>query len=395
MSVRLILAAAGRGERLGYALPKALVPLRADEPLAVLTLRRFCAVPLDGPVIITVPPDAINLFRAAFTAVDWPWEIRCVPGGPTRQESVFCALEALPDDTEIVCVHDAARPFIDTAVISACLDAAGSCGAATVAIPAVDTLLESDAEGFLTRTPDRSRLWQCQTPQCFRFTVLRDAHREARKRGIAVTDDATLVRLSEHPVRLVPGTPGNFKITTPLDLRIARAQAGGIEGSSTMYRSGLGWDLHRLEPGLPFILGGVRIPHDRGAVAHSDGDTLAHAVIDALLGAAGLGNIGQLYPDTDSHYRNADSMALLRDTVSRVRNAGWTPVNLDAVVVAQRPRLNPYIEAMRDRLAGALGLAAGAVSVKPKTAEGVGPEGRQEAVSVQAVVLLRKTASIE
>ena len=395
MSVRLILTAAGKGERLGYSLPKALVPFPDHLPLAVFTLQRFRAIPLDGPVVVTVPPDAIDAFQKAFSAVDWPWEVWFVPGGHTRQESVCLALEVMPDDTGMVCVHDAARPFIEPAVIEGCIHTARTHGAATVAVPSVDTILEADGEGFLVHTPDRSRLWQCQTPQCFRFTLLREAHRQARRDGIAVTDDATLVRLSGHPVRLVPGTPENFKVTTPLDLRIARMLAGGPEGPSAMYRSGIGWDLHRLEPGRSFILGGVRIPHDRGAVAHSDGDTLAHAVIDALLGASGLGNIGILYPDTDPKFRNADSMALLRDTVARVRTAGWTPVNLDAVVVAQRPRLNPHVEAIRVNLAEALHLPFDAVSVKPKTAEGVGPEGREEAVSAQAVVMLRKTDSTE
>ncbi|HOQ91147.1 MAG TPA: 2-C-methyl-D-erythritol 2,4-cyclodiphosphate synthase [Candidatus Hydrogenedentes bacterium] len=157
-----------------------------------------------------------------------------------------------------------------------------------------------------------------------------------------------------------------------------------------MYRIGIGWDLHRLEAGRPFILGGARIPHDRGAVAHSDGDTLVHAVIDALLGGAGLGNIGLLYPDTDPAYRGADSMTLLRDTVGRLRGAGWVPVNVDTVVVAQRPALNPHLDTIRRNIADALGISIESVSVKPKTAEKVGPEGREEAVSAQAIILLQK-----
>jgi len=390
MPTRLILTAAGKGERLGLSIPKALVPITENLPLAVYTLRRFLGIPLGSPVVITIPPNARERFAAAFAGFDWPWEIRFVPGGDTRQESVHLALEALPGDTDIACVHVAARPFIEPAVIEACIDAARAYGAATTAIPAVDTILEADPDRCLAATPDRARLWQCQTPQCFRFHLFRDAHRQARREHRLVTDDATLARLAGHPVRLVPGTPENFKVTTPADLRLARLLAGASEGSIPMLRTGIGWDLHRLEPGLPFILGGVRIPHDRGAVAHSDGDTLTHAIIDALLGAAGLGNIGMLYPDTDPRFQNADSMILLRDTLARVREANWLPVNVDAVVIAQRPRLNPHVEAMRRNLADALNLPVEAVSVKPKTAEGTGPEGREEAVSAQVIVLLRQ-----
>ncbi len=157
-----------------------------------------------------------------------------------------------------------------------------------------------------------------------------------------------------------------------------------------MMRVGIGYDLHRLEPGRQFILGGVQIPHDRGFLAHSDGDVLAHAVIDALLGAAGLGNIGRRFPDTDPALKGVDSMLLLAQTMELLRGSGWSVVNVDAVVVAERPRLNPHLEAVSRRLAEVMGLDPGLISVKPKTSEGVNAEGRGEAVSVQAVVLLAK-----
>ena len=241
MAYRLILTAAGKGERLGHSLPKASVPLADGVPMVAYTLRRFTQVPLKGPALITVPPGMVDAFHSALQPFAWPWAVQLIPGGNTRQESVRRALETLSDPEDIVCIHDAARPFIEADTVLACLNDAEQYGAATVAVPSADTILESDTDGFLRNTPDRARLWQCQTPQCFRLELIRKAHQEAERQQWSATDDATLVWRTGHPVRLVPGTRGNFKVTTPDDLLVARVLAQGIDdGPRVAHRWGSG-----------------------------------------------------------------------------------------------------------------------------------------------------------
>jgi 2-C-methyl-D-erythritol 4-phosphate cytidylyltransferase len=220
VNVQLLVPAAGAGARLGSALPKALVDL-AGEPLLVRTLRRFESVGLLANAVVVAPAAERARFEAALDKAFPGVPIRLVPGGAERQESVGLGLEALSPGTDVVVIHDAARPFISADSVRASIEAAAEHGAATVAIPAVDTILRADGEGFLESTPDRARLWACQTPQTFRVEVIRAAHAHARKERLHVTDDATLVRLAGGHVKLVMGAPLNFKVTTPADLAVA------------------------------------------------------------------------------------------------------------------------------------------------------------------------------
>jgi 2-C-methyl-D-erythritol 4-phosphate cytidylyltransferase / 2-C-methyl-D-erythritol 2,4-cyclodiphosphate synthase len=244
-------------------------------------------------------------------------------------------------------------------------------------------------------TIPRERIWLAQTPQAFTRDVLAAALALGAEGG-AGTDEAALAEQAGHPVRLVAGDPRNIKITSPADLDLARAALraeGTVEESGMNARIGVGYDSHRFVQGRPLILGGVTIPYAAGLAGHSDADALCHAITDAVLGAAALGDIGRHFPDTDARWKDADSVALLRQAVALVRDAGLQVVNVDAVVIADQPKLAPYVVAIREQLAAALGVAPAAVSVKGKTNEGMGETGRGEGVAVHAVALLSALAA--
>jgi 2-C-methyl-D-erythritol 4-phosphate cytidylyltransferase/2-C-methyl-D-erythritol 2,4-cyclodiphosphate synthase len=319
-----------------------------------------------------------------------------VAGGIRRQDSVANAFERVSSAADVVVVHDAARPFASARLIELTVDAAYESGAAVAAVPASDTVKEAALGGqarkdlVVERTLTRERIFLAQTPQAFRRDVLREALALARQTGIDVTDEAALAERAGHTVRLVAGEAQNAKITTADDLRMARAMAGG-DGDRAPIRIGTGYDLHRLVEGRPFVLAGVTIPSAKGPLGHSDADVLCHAITDAVLGAAAAGDIGRHFPDTDERWRGAAGLDLLARAVDLVRSRGVTIVNVDAVVIAERPRLAPHIPAICSNLARTLGVDAAAVSVKGKTNEGLGEIGKGEAIAAHAVALLMKS----
>jgi len=308
---------------------------------------------------------------------------KVVTGGAERRDSVWQGLREVSAGTDIVLVHDAARPFVSDRVIDACIAAVRQYGAAVVARPLADTVKRATPENDVEATVARERLWGAQTPQGFRFRLLYDSYNRAVAEGWPVTDDAGVVERAGHRVHLVEGEVMNFKITRPEDLELAERLAGGLP------RIGMGYDVHRLAPGRPLVLGGVTIPHEVGLVGHSDADVLIHALMDALLGAAALGDIGQHFPDKDPQFYGISSMLLLARVTDRLREAGFTPINVDAVIVAQAPKLAPYLDAMRERLAATLGLALAAVSVKATTTEGLGFTGTREGIAAYATACIR------
>jgi 2-C-methyl-D-erythritol 4-phosphate cytidylyltransferase/2-C-methyl-D-erythritol 2,4-cyclodiphosphate synthase len=244
---------------------------------------------------------------------------------------------------------------------------------------------QTDARGAITATLPRERIYLAQTPQAFRVSVLRDALRL----GGDATDEAMLAEQAGHVVCVVDGDPRNLKITTPDDLTMAEHFAGVSSGAPVL-RIGNGYDLHRLVAGRKLILGGVTIPFDKGLEAHSDGDAVCHAVTDAVLGAVGAGDIGRHFPDSDPAWKNADSIEMLRHATAIVRSAGYVVANVDVVVIAQKPKLSPHVDAIRGHLAGALGCDPSQVSVKGKTNEGVDSMGAGESIAVHAVALVRR-----
>jgi len=281
-----------------------------------------------------------------------------------------------------VLVHDAARPFADAALIDRVLAGVARTGAAVPAIPVRDTVKRADPHtSLVAETIPRDGLWLAQTPQGFRRPVLADAI-ALGARGVVATDEAMLAEQAGHAVAIVPGDEANLKITTPDDL--ARARAGLLAGA----RVGTGYDLHRLVPGRPLVLAGVVIPFDRGPDGHSDGDVVCHAVVDAIFGAAGAGDIGRHFPNTDPAWKDAAGLDLLGRGLAIVREQGWAVSSVDVTVILERPKLVPHIDQIRSRVATTLGIAAAAVSVKGKTNEGVDAVGRGEAIAAHAVAVL-------
>jgi 2-C-methyl-D-erythritol 4-phosphate cytidylyltransferase/2-C-methyl-D-erythritol 2,4-cyclodiphosphate synthase len=308
---------------------------------------------------------------------------------------VLNAFQAVSDRTDIVVVHDAARPFASADLVSRTIEAAARSGAALAALRATDTVKRGTAPSedgmrLVAETIPREEVFLAQTPQAFRRRVLEEALALAESGGDA-TDEASLVERNGVPVRLVEGDPANVKITTPEDLALADALAGErtVAGGATVTRVGAGYDLHRLVEGRPLTLGGVTIPFERGLLGYSDADAVCHAVTDAVLGAAAAGDIGGHFPDSDPAWKGASSIELLRRAAAVVAGRGYEIVNVDVVVIAERPRLGGYVEAMRKRIADALGTRVDAVSVKGKTNEGVGELGRGEAIAAHAVASIR------
>ena len=310
-----------------------------------------------------------------------------VAGGNSRAESVRAGLAHVPADATIVCVHDAARPFADAAVFERVIDAvAAGADAAIPGIAVVDTIKQVDDTGRVAHTPPRAQLSAVQTPQAFRASVLRAAHASAAD----ATDDAALVEAAGGTVLVVAGHPDNRKITDPDDLRWARqlVQGGPMH---TEVRVGQGFDIHRFssDPDRPLVLGGVVFEGTPGLHGHSDADAVAHAVTDALLGAAGLGDIGQHFPDTDPKWKGADSIELLRHAAALVRDAGWRIGNVDCSVVCEAPKLAPHRTLMQERLSDAAGAP---VTVKGRRAEGLGALGRQEGIACWANAVITREA---
>jgi len=393
MRVAAVIVAAGRGERLGGAVPKQLLDLGGRTVLQ-RSVDAFISSGLVDEVVVVLPADVLAGASVELDHGGAP--ITVVAGGARRQDSVARGFEAVSGEAEVVLVHDAARPLVTRDVIARTVAAAGAHGAAVAAIGARDTVKRAetrDGRPVVKVTLPRDEIHLAQTPQGFRREVLAEAIALGAS-GVEATDEAMLAEMAGRPVCLVEGDVGNMKITTEADLRLARAivegeQAGrGVAMPPRTARIGIGYDLHRLVEGRPLILGGVRIPYERGLAGHSDADAVCHAVTDALLGACALGDIGQLFPDTDPSWKDADSLALLQSAVARVGEAGYEVVNIDVVVVTERPKIGPHVAAMRETLGRALGLDDGAISVKAKTNEGVDATGRGEAVAVHAVALV-------
>ncbi len=389
MRVSAILAAGGRGVRLGADRPKQLLEL-AGRPILQRSLDAFLESPLVHEVVVALPGELIAAPPEYLRAARKP--VHLVEGGARRQDSVARAFARVEGSADVVVIHDAARPLVSGALIQRAVEAAVETGAAIAAVRARDTIKRGDARGLIAETLPREEIYLAQTPQAFRVAVLRDAllRGDAASGGDA-TDEAMLAERAGHQVRLVEGDPRNLKITTAEDLAMAEHLLGGLTVSSL--RIGNGYDLHRLVDGRPLVLGGVTIPFPKGLLGHSDADAVCHAVTDAVLGAAGAGDIGRHFPDTDAAWKNANSIDLLRRAAGVVRDTGYVVVNVDVTVVAQQPRLAPHVDAMRANVAAALGCAVSQVSVKGKTNEGVDSIGAGESIAAYASALLQRIAN--
>jgi len=373
-----VIVAAGRGTRMGGPVPKVLLPLRG-RPCLWYAVRAFCEAGFEQVVLVTPQGQ-----EEAYAAACAPYAVQAVAGGDTRTASVWQGLQAVDPQADHVAIHDGARPCITAAQILQVLEAAQQEGGAVAGTPARDTLQQVDAAGLVCATPDRSRLWAVQTPQTFAYGPLMAAYAQAIAEGTVYTDDVAVARAYGMTVRPVDTGAGNLKVTGPEDLAMVEARLDALYGAR-MLRVGTGYDVHRLVEGRRLILCGVDIPFEKGLLGHSDADVATHAAMDALLGAAAMGDIGRLFPDNDPAYAGADSLVLMQRVCAAMAERGFTPAQVDVTIVCQRPKLLPYREQMRANLAAAMGLPVDRVSVKATTTEKMGFEGRGDGISAQAV----------
>lgn len=377
--VAVILVAAGRGHRAGGGIPKQYRPL-LGEPLLRRTARRFDDLAGIDAILPVIHPDDVELCQKALTGISTRPPVW---GGETRQESVLRGLEALEADApDLVLIQDGARPLTSAATIGRVIDALARHDGAIAALPVNDSLKRGGET--IAGSVAREGLWRAQTPQGFRYRPILAAHRAAR--GRALTDDAAVAEMAGMTVALVAGEEDNVKVTTEGDFarveRVLLARAGDV-------RTGSGFDVHRFGPGDHVWLCGLRIPHTYGLVGHSDADVGLHAITDALLGAAGEGDIGLHFPPTDERWRGAASDAFLRHAVDLVRKRHGLVAHLDLTLICERPKVSPHRAAMIARIAEIAGIDASRVSVKATTTEGLGFTGRSEGIAAQAIATIR------
>ena len=383
-----LVAAAGSSSRMGGT--DKLMEFLDNVPVLMRTLTALQRAAAIDEIVIAAREDALVDISTLCKTYGITKCSKVVRGGESRCHSVLlAALEASPE-AKLLAVQDGARPLVTPALIDRTVEAAAKCGAAAPAVPVKDTIKQAKggsgktvpAGCMVEDTPDRSTLYAVQTPQCFdRAAYLAALDELDETRARLVTDDCSLFELTGRPVELVQGDYANIKITTREDL--PRAENGGKK-----MRIGHGYDVHRLVEGRKLILGGVEVPYEKGLLGHSDADVLAHAVMDAVLGAAALGDIGQHFPDTAAEYAGADSLVLARRVAEIVAAQGWRIENIDATILCQRPKLAPYIPVMREKLAAAFGLPVEAVSVKATTEEHLGFTGEGLGIAAHAVALI-------
>jgi 2-C-methyl-D-erythritol 4-phosphate cytidylyltransferase/2-C-methyl-D-erythritol 2,4-cyclodiphosphate synthase len=379
-----IIVAAGRGLRAGSGGPKQYrtvggrtVISRAMEP--------FCSHPQIFAVQPVLNPDDAAMFNQAVS------DMRYQPpasGGATRQASVHAGLEALASQSpDIVLIHDAARPFVTAALISRAIAAADVTGAAVPVVPVTDTIKLIDQSGYVEATPERARLRIAQTPQAFRFDVILDAHRRAAQgQRSDFTDDAALAEWAGLTVATFEGDPANMKLTTPEDFVREEARLGAMLGD---IRTGTGYDVHAFGDGDHLMICGLRVPHHRGFLAHSDGDVGLHALVDAILGALADGDIGSHFPPSDPQWKGAASDKFLKYAVDRVTARGGRIAHLEVTLICERPKVGPHRDAMRARIAEITGLNVSRVAVKATTSERLGFTGREEGIAATASATIR------
>ena len=389
----LAIVAAGSSQRMGSLGKKEYLPLNGGSVLSETALV-FLKTKVFSTIALVYPKGGLADAKNAFYKNPKTQELSqgvniiFVQGGNSRQESVFNALKAIDRAAKktgatpprAVLIHDGARPFLSQALVKKTLASALKYGAAVPALEPVETQKEIGSGSKIARHLKRSTLAAVQTPQGFLFPQILEFHRKAQKTAAAFTDDTEIWdKFSDKKTRVIKGEPANIKITYPKDF-----------AAPTVFRIGLGTDLHRLVKGRKLILGGIRFPFEKGEDGHSDGDALLHAVTDALLGAAALGDIGSYFPPSDPKWKDADSKKLLAAVWKDVKKEGWRLENLDCVIHLQEPKFLPRRQEVRESIAKVLGVDPERVFVKAKTGERVGPVGEGLAVETQAICLLSK-----
>ena len=378
MRAAAIIVAGGSGSRMGR--PKQFLPL-AGATVAEWSLRCFAGMPEIEAVILVLGDDSLKEHGARLAG----GKVRVVAAGPTRMGSVRNGFAALPPGLDVVAVHDGARPLITPEIVRATLAEAAKSGAAVAAVPVKDTLKRvPQGSAVVAETPERSEHWAAQTPQSYRYGVLKEAL-DRFSDDAASTDESQLVERCGRGVAVVASSYENFKITTPEDMVMAEAILDSRAGGPRLSKTGFGFDIHRLVAGRELWLGGVKLAHDKGLLGHSDGDAVLHAACDAVLGAMGLGEIGIAFPPSDPKFKGLASREIVAHTLGKVAAAGGEIVHLDVTLIAEEPKLKPHYDAMKASVAALFALPASRVSLKAKSHEGLDAVGRGEAISCHAV----------
>lgn len=383
-SVAVIIPAAGNGTRMGLGHPKQY-HLLAGIPILIHTIRAFISVPSVTRIVVVVPTNFLAETRQLLKKYKVSSAtVTITAGGRRRQDSVLAGMDCLTDATEIVLVHDGARPLVRPDLIQRCLEAAWQHGAAIAAIPVKDTLKRARPDHTIACTVDRQELWQAQTPQAVKFSLLKEAYAKLGDKD--VTDEAALLEQAGMAVTLIEGSETNIKITRPDDLILAEKIMHTL--SNPTMRIGHGYDAHRLVTDRKLVLAGTTVPHKLGLAGHSDADVVTHALCDAVLGALGAGDIGRHFPDSDQQFKDIYSITLLEQVMELAFQKGFTVSNADITIICQAPKLAPHIEAMRSTLAQACQVSREQINLKATTTEKMGFTGRAEGISCHAVVLL-------
>lgn len=404
MTIAAILVAAGRGTRVGAGAPKQYRDLDG-RPVLWHSLGAMLTDGLIDQAVVVIHPDDMALYQSVVAALAPALAAKLTPpafGGASRQASVHAGLEALAamaETAEVVLVHDAARPFVSPALINRAITAARVHGAAVPGLLVTDTIKQVDAAGFVHATHERAALRAIQTPQAFRLAPILAAHRRAAALpGDApdFTDDGAIAEWAGLPVAVFEGETGNTKLTIaadfrPSDRRQLTQETGPMtDATATLIpRVGIGYDVHAFTEGDHVWLGGIKVPHDMGVRAHSDGDVVLHALTDAVLGALADGDIGTHFPPSDPAWAGASSDCFLAYAIAKVRARGGIVDHLDATVVCERPKIGPVREAIRARIAAIAGIDIADVSIKATTSEQLGFTGRREGIAAQAAASIR------
>lgn len=378
MRAAAIIVSGGSGSRMGR--PKQFLPL-AGSTVAELSLKCFVEMAEMESVVLVLGEDALREHGARLNI----GKVTVVAAGPTRMGSVRNGFAALPKGVEVVAVHDGARSMITPEIVRATLAEAVKSGAAVAAVPVKDTLkIVENGKRIVSETPERARFWAAQTPQTYRYSVLKEAL-EKFKDDAGATDESQLVERCGRTVSVVASSYENFKITTPEDITMATAIIEAREGGRRQSRTGFGYDIHKLVEGRDLWLAGIKLPHTKGLLGHSDGDAVLHACCDAVLGALGLGEIGIAFPPTDPKFKGLASKDIVAHTLGKVAAFGGEIIHLDATLIAEEPKLKPHYEKLKASLAALFKLPESRVSLKAKSNEGLDAIGRGEAIACHAV----------
>ena len=385
-----VILAAGVGKRMGAR--KQFLSL-GGKPLIAYSLHSFDQCAAIDEIILVCQPEDIYQVQFTVNRMGLSKLKKVVVGGDTRHASSRNGVRAVKPEAEFIAIHDAARPLVSPELIERLIMEAEKSGAVVPGLPLKDTVKFVTQNDFVFTTPRRESLRSIQTPQVFRASLIKKAFEMAEERGWTSSDDASMVEKMGASVKVISGEEDNIKITTPEDLDYLefrlRKELNRMPRCETQVRVGLGFDVHRLGEGRKLVLGGVEIPAGKGLIGHSDGDVVCHALMDAMLGAAGMKDIGQLFPNDDPAYKDAYSLELVSQVASKLAQKGYSLDYADMTILAEEPALAPHYDEMQKRLASAVGVSPDQISVKATTSEGMGFVGRGEGMCCWCVAGIR------